>query len=61
MPIPLTLKFRFQNHEISIRKRAAIMRSEMDSCVEKAKTTVLNDHLNQNKQNENRLSSEKTI
>ena len=41
MPIALTLKFRFQHHEISIRNRAAIMRSKMGSCVEKDKTTVL--------------------
>ena len=41
MPTALTLKFRFQNHEISIRNRAAIMPSKMGSCVEKAETTVL--------------------
>ena len=41
MPILLTLNFRFRNHEISIGNRATIMRSKMGSCVEKAKTTVL--------------------
>ena len=41
MPILLTLKFRFHACEISTRDRATIMRSKMGSCVEKAKTTVL--------------------
>ena len=46
MPILLTLKFRFHTCEISTRDRATIMRSKMGSCVEKAKTTVLEWPLN---------------